>query len=54
MGVAIAMLLKSKEPGKYQMSRQQFETIRKLRAGFSNIFMASKEGVLSLRSVGGD
>jgi hypothetical protein len=54
MGVAIAMLLKSKEPGKYQMSHQQFETIRKLWAGFSNIFMASKEGVLSLRSVGGD
>ncbi len=54
MGVAIAMLLKSREPGRYQMSHQQFETIWKLRAGFSNVFMASKEGVLSLRPVSGD
>lgn len=52
MGVAIAMLVKSREPGRYQMSHQQFETIWKLRAGFSKFFMASKEGVLSLRSVG--
>lgn len=54
MRVAIAMLLKSMEPGRYHASYQQFETIRKLRAGFSNMFMASYEGVTSLRTVGGD
>jgi hypothetical protein len=48
MRVAIAMLLKSLEPGRYHNDYQQFETIRKLRAGFSNIFMASYEGVTSL------
>ncbi len=54
MGVAVAMLLKSLEPGKYHASYQQFETVRKLRAGFANIYMASVEGVSSLRTVGGD
>lgn len=54
MRVAIAMILKSLEPGRYHNDYQQFETIRKLRAGFSNIFMASYEGVTSLRTVGGD
>lgn len=54
MGVAIAMLLKSMEPGRYQQSYQQFETIRKLRASYSNCYMASVEGVLSLRTVGAD
>jgi hypothetical protein len=53
-GVAIAMLLKSLEPGRYSKEYQQFETIRKLRAGYSNIYMASVEGVTSLRTVGGD
>jgi hypothetical protein len=52
--VAIAMLLKSLEPGRYNERYQQFETIRKLRAGYANIYMASREGVASLRSVGGD
>ncbi len=51
MGVAIAMLLKSLEPGKHDPRYQQFETIRKLRAGFSNLYMASREGVTSLRTV---
>jgi len=54
MGVAIAMLMKSLEPGRYNASYQQFETIRKLRAGFANIYMASQDGVSSLRTVGGD
>jgi hypothetical protein len=49
--LAIAMVLKSREPGKYA-EYQQFETIRKLRAGFSNVYMVSKTGVQSLRSVG--
>jgi len=52
--VAIGMLLKSQEPGRYHKTHQQFETIRKLHAGFSNIYMASVEGTSSLRTVGGD
>jgi len=41
------------EPGHYAL-HQQFETIRKLWAGFHNVYMASLTGSLSLRSVGGD
>lgn len=52
--VAIGMLLKSLEPGRYHRDHQQFETIRKLRAGYSNMYMASIEGASSLRTVGGD
>jgi hypothetical protein len=51
--VAIAMLLKSRERGRYA-EYQQFESIRKLRAGYSNVYMASLKGVESLRTVGGD
>jgi hypothetical protein len=51
--VAISMVMKSLEPGKYA-SHQQFETIRKLRAAYSNVFMASLAGTGSLRTVGGD
>jgi hypothetical protein len=54
MGVAVAMLLKSLEPGRYSARYQQFATVRKLRAGFSNIYMASEEGASCLRTVGGD
>lgn len=54
LGVAVAMLMKSLEPGRHSATYQQFETIRKLRAGFSNIYMASQEGVMGLRTVGGD
>jgi hypothetical protein len=52
-GVAIAMVLKSLEPGKYN-NFQQFETIRKLRAGYSNIYMSSVSGSGSLRTMGGE
>ncbi len=48
MRVAIAMLLKSLEPGWHHASHQQFETIRKLRAVYSNVYMASLEGTSSL------
>jgi hypothetical protein len=44
--VAIAMLLKSLEPGRYATTKQ-YETIRKLRAG------ASVPGLASLRVTGG-
>jgi len=51
--IAIAMLIKSRDPGRYA-DYQQFESIRKLRAGFSNVFLASLTGTASLRSMGGD
>jgi len=53
VSIAIAMLLKSLQPGRYE-SYQQYETIRKLRAGFTNIFHSSLLGTGSLRSMGGD
>jgi hypothetical protein len=53
VGVAIAMVLKSLDRGRYQ-EHQQFETIRKLRAGYSNNYMSSLEGLQNLRTVGGD
>jgi hypothetical protein len=53
VGVAIAMVLKSLEPGRYA-THQQFETIRKLRAGFSNLYMSSVAGAATLRTVGTD
>jgi hypothetical protein len=52
--VAIGMLLKSLEPGRYSKAYQQFETVRKLRAGFSNMYLSSAEGTSSLRTMGGD
>ena len=52
-GVAIAMLLKSLEPGRYD-DYQQFATIRKLRAGYHNVYMSSPLGAMSLRTVGGE
>jgi hypothetical protein len=52
-GVAIAIVIKSLDPGRYA-THQQFESIRKMRATFSNIFMSSKRGTDSLRSFGGD
>ena len=52
--MAIAMLLKSREPGTTSADHQQFDTIRKLRMGFSNVYQITPEGVSSLRSVGGE
>jgi hypothetical protein len=52
-GLAIGMIVKSLEPGRYAIY-QQFESVRKLRAGYSNIFMTSLEGAMSLRTIGGD
>jgi len=52
--VAVGMLIKSLEPGRYSKTYQQLETIRKLRAAFSNLHMSSLEGVNSLRTVGGE
>ena len=52
--VAVSMLLKSLEPGRYNQDYQQYETIRKLRAGYSNLCMASVVGTSSLHTMGGD
>jgi len=46
MSVAIAMVLKSLEPGRYQ-EHQQFETIRKLLSSYSNLYMSSPQGAFS-------
>jgi hypothetical protein len=50
--MAIGMLIKSREPGQYA-NYQQFESIRKLRASFSNVFLTSMSGTTSLCSMGG-
>jgi hypothetical protein len=52
-GVAIAMVWKSRGKGCYA-DYQQFETIRKLRAGYTNLFKASIPGTAELHTLGGD
>lgn len=51
--VAIAMIQKLKEKGRYE-HYQQFESIWKLRAGFSNVYICSVQGVSALRTSVGD
>jgi hypothetical protein len=53
MNVAIAMLLKSREPGRYN-NYTQFETMRKLRSTFSNFYHASAEGSMMMMTLGRD
>ena len=52
--IAIAMLVKSLEPGRYTKDHQQFETIRKLRAAYSIMYMSSSLGVGCLKTFGGE
>ncbi len=52
--VAIAMVLKSLQPGRYHASYQQFKTIRKLGVANSNMYLALVEGSDSLRATRGD
>jgi hypothetical protein len=52
--VAVGMLLKSLNPGRHSESYQQFKTIPKLRAGYSNVYMASVIGTQCLRTIGGE
>jgi hypothetical protein len=47
------MILKSTDKGHYA-PYQQFETIRKLRAGFTNTYMSSLVGSTNFHTVGGD
>jgi hypothetical protein len=53
VSVAVGMLLKSLQPGRYQ-NHTQYETIRKFRAAFSNLYHASAEGAASMASLGRD
>jgi hypothetical protein len=39
--VAIAMVMKSLEPGKFGRNYQQFSTVRALRSGFFNVYSSS-------------
>jgi hypothetical protein len=50
VGLAIAMVLKSLDKGRYS-NHQQFETIQKLHAGYSNLYMSSLSGSDNLRSI---
>lgn len=53
VSVAIAMLVKSLQPGKYQ-AHSQFETMRKLRAAYYNLYHATAEGSDSMTTLGRD
>lgn len=53
VNVAVGMLLKSLEPGKYS-AHTQFETMRKLRSAYSNLFHASAEGSATMMTLGRD
>ena len=53
MGVAVAMLYRSLDPGRYG-DYTQFGTIRKLRSAYSNLYNASAEASLSMASLGRD
>jgi hypothetical protein len=50
---AVAMLAKSLEPGRYK-NYTKFETMRKLRSAFSNLFHASAAGSVSMLTLGRD
>jgi hypothetical protein len=45
MGVAFSMLIHSRQKGRHSKSYTQFDTIRKQRSAFSNLFMISKQGL---------
>lgn len=51
--VAIGMLLKSLQPGRYQ-SCSQFETMRKLHSAYSNFCLASAQGAMAMMTLGRD
>mmetsp|Transcript_9714 Transcript_9714/g.14043 ORF Transcript_9714/g.14043 Transcript_9714/m.14043 type:complete len:475 (-) Transcript_9714:1604-3028(-) len=53
VGVAVVMLLRSMEQGKYG-DYSQFATIRKLRSAFSNAWHSSSEGARSMATLGRD
>ncbi len=54
MNVVGAMLMKLTKPGKHQESYTQFETMRKLRSSFSNLYHASVTSATSTITLGRD
>jgi hypothetical protein len=53
VSVAVGMLLRSVMPGKYR-DYTQFETMRKFRSAYSNLYHASAEGASALATLGRD
>jgi len=51
--VAVGMVLKSRDKGRYA-PYQQFETICKLRSGYTNTYKRSLIGAFDLHTVGGE
>lgn len=54
IGVAVAMLVKSTKPGRHNPEYTQFETMRKLRAAYSNMFHASARSNKETLTMGRD
>ncbi len=54
VGVAVAMLIKSTKPGRHNAGYTQFETMRKLRAAYSNMFHASAQSNIDTITLGRD
>jgi hypothetical protein len=53
VSVAVGMLLKSLQAGRYR-DYTQFETMRKFRSSYSNVYHASAEGATTLATLGRD
>jgi hypothetical protein len=51
--IAVAMLLQSMQPGRYQ-EFSQFETMMKLRSAYSNLYHASAAGAAAMSTLGRD
>ncbi len=54
VSVAVAMLVKSTKPGRHNREYTQFETLRKLRAAYSNMFHASARSNIDTLTLGRD
>ncbi len=54
MSVAVAMLMKSLQPGRHDKDYTQFETLRKLRAAYSNLYHASVVSAATSMTLGHD
>ncbi len=54
ISIAVAMLVKSTKPGRHNPDYSQFETMRKLRAAFSNLYHASVESSVNTLTLGRD
>ncbi len=54
VSVTVAMLIKSTKPGRQNEGYTQFETMRKLRAAYSNMFHASARSNIDTSTLGRD